>query len=160
MKQKVTIFEQSNFFFLMKNVFKPMIRFIYTRVEPVINPEPLWPWCALLQSTALLSGAGVPTALLINKLINDASCIVTGYLRPTPMDNLFVSAGILSIKLCHKQAMLSLARQAKRPKHLLHKRLLSSPCVGQQQLKLRHLFVPAENEEIRDRFKVKIFFFS
>ena len=62
---------------------------------------------------------------LINKPINDALHIVTVCLHSTPIDNLFVLAGILPTELCSKQTILSLACQAKRPKHILNKRLLS-----------------------------------
>ena len=67
---------------------------------------------------------------LINKPINDALRIVTGCLRPTPIDNLFVLAGILPTKLRRKQAMLSLARRAQGSEHILNKRLLYPPYRG------------------------------
>ena len=52
---------------------------------------------------------------LINKPINDALRIVTGCLRPTPIDNLFVLAGILPTELRSQRAVLSLARRAQGP---------------------------------------------
>ena len=80
---------------------------------------------------------------LIDKPINDALRIVTGCLRPTPIDNLFVLAGILPTELRRKKAVLSLARRAQGPESILHERLLSLPYGGNRQLKSRHPFVPA-----------------
>ena len=87
---------------------------------------------------------------LINKPINDALRIVTGCLRPTPTDNLFVLAGILPTELRRKRATLSLARRAQGPEHLLNKRLLSPPYKGHRHLKSRHPFVPAALELLKD----------
>jgi len=44
--------------------------------------------------------------------------------HPTPIDNLFVLAGIIPFELRRKRATLSLARRAIDPEHLLHDRLL------------------------------------
>ena len=55
---------------------------------------------------------------LINKSINDALCIVTGCLRPTPIDNLFVLAGILPTELRRQRAVLSLPRRVQGPQHI------------------------------------------
>ena len=60
----------------------------------------------------------------IDKPISDSLRIVTGGLRPTPADYLFILAGIQPIKLCRQKAVLSSARRAQEPKHLLYKRLL------------------------------------
>ena len=87
---------------------------------------------------------------LINKPINDALSIVTGCMRSTPTDNLFVLAGILPTELRRERAMLSLACRAQEPEHLLNERLLSLPYRGQRQLKSRHPFVPAALKLLRD----------
>ena len=79
---------------------------------------------------------------LMNKPINDALCIVTECLHPTPMDNfLYLSRHPTELRL--QKAVLYLARHAEEPEHLLHKRLLSSLDVRLQQLKSIHPFVPA-----------------
>ena len=87
---------------------------------------------------------------LINKPISDALRIVTGCLRPTPIDNLFVLASILPTELRRKQAVLSLARRAQRPEHMLNERLLSPPYRKHLQLKSRHPFVPAALKLLKD----------
>ena len=46
---------------------------------------------------------------LINSVLNDALCIVTGCLRPTPTDHLPVLSGIQPAELCQLGATLSLA---------------------------------------------------
>ena len=57
---------------------------------------------------------------LIDKFINDVLRIVTGCLRPTPTDNLFILAGIQPTELCRQKAELFLARRAQEPGHLLY----------------------------------------
>jgi len=59
---------------------------------------------------------------LIDRAINDALRIVTGCLRPTPVDNLIV-AGIQPVELHRKGATLSLAHRAMELGHLLHSAL-------------------------------------
>ena len=93
---------------------------------------------------------------LIDKPINDALRIVTGCLRPTPTDNLYVLAGIQPSELRRKQAVLSLACRAQEPEHLLHNRLSSLPYGGHRQLKSRHPFVPAALELLNDLNKANI----
>ena len=93
---------------------------------------------------------------LIDKPINDALRIVTGCLRPTPTDNLYVLAGIQPSELRRKQAVLSLACRAQEPEHLLHNRLSSLPYGGHRQLKSRHPFVPAALELLNDLNKTNI----
>ena len=44
---------------------------------------------------------------------------MTGYLRPTPIDNLFVLVDIPLTELRRKRAMLSLARRAQGAEHNL-----------------------------------------
>ena len=91
---------------------------------------------------------------LINKLINDAFFIKTACLYLTPIDNLYVLAGILPIALRLKRAMLSLTRQVQRPEHILNESFLSSPHRGHRQLKSRHPFLPAALELLKDFFLV------
>ena len=64
---------------------------------------------------------------LTDKPIDNALRIVTGCLRPTPMDNVFILSGIhiQSIELWRQKAVLFLARRAQVSKHLLYERLLS-----------------------------------
>ena len=57
------------------------------------------------------------TRLNDDKSINDALHIVTKCLCPTPIDNLFVLAGILPTELHRQQAMLSLAGRAQISQH-------------------------------------------
>ena len=87
---------------------------------------------------------------LIDRLINDALRLVTGCLRPTPTDSLFVLSGITPIKLCQNRASLSLACRVQKPGHLLHDGLTSHPYGEHRQLKSRHYFVPAVLELLRD----------
>ena len=87
---------------------------------------------------------------LIDKTINDALCLVTGCLRPTPTDNLFVLSGITPTELRRKRATRFLACRAQEPGHLLHDRLMSHIYGGYRQLKSRHPFVPAAPQLLRD----------
>ena len=77
---------------------------------------------------------------------------MTGCLRPTPIDNLYVLAGILPTELRRKRAMLSLARRAQVPESMLHERFLSF-YGGNRQLKSRHPFVPAALELLDEFYK-------
>ena len=67
--------------------------------------------------------------------------IVTGCLRPTPLDNLPILAGIQPAKLRRETATLSLARRALEPTHLLHQTFTNNK--QHRRLKSRHSFVPA-----------------
>ena len=80
---------------------------------------------------------------LIDPAINDALRIVTGYLRPTPADNLPILAGIQPAELRCSGATLSLARHAMEPGHLLHSALTRPSSADARRLKSRHPFVPA-----------------
>ena len=60
---------------------------------------------------------------LIDKTMNDALRIVTGYLRPTPTGNLHILAGIHPPELRREKATLLLARRVQDSEHLLHERL-------------------------------------
>ena len=64
---------------------------------------------------------------LIDPTINDALRIVTGWLRPTPADNLPILAGIQSAELRRRGATLSLGRRAMELGHLLHSALIDDP---------------------------------
>ena len=67
---------------------------------------------------------------LIDKPIKDALHIVTGCLRTTPTDNLFIFSGIQSTEFRRQKTVLSLARRAQESVRLLYERLLS-PLGGQ-----------------------------
>jgi len=82
---------------------------------------------------------------LINPAINDTFRIVTGCLRPIPVDNLRILAGIQPAELQRKKAILSLARRAMEPGHLLYSTLNCPPRANALHLKSRHPFVPATN---------------
>jgi len=97
-----------------------------------------------------LSGAAASILALLTSPIHDALRLVTGCFRPTPIDNLFVLAGITLTELRRKRAILSLARRAMDPEHLLYDRLLFSPTTQQRDLKSRHPFVPAALELLKD----------
>jgi len=56
----------------------------------------------------------------IDPTVNDALRIVTGCLRPTPVDKLPILAAIQSAELRRNGAALSLARRAMNPGHMLH----------------------------------------
>ena len=70
---------------------------------------------------------------LIDPTINDALRIVTGYLRPSPADNLPILAGIQPPELRRSGAALSLGRCAMEPGHLLHS-ALTHPSVAAECL--------------------------
>ena len=58
---------------------------------------------------------------LIDSVLNDALCIVTGCLRPTPTDHLPVLSGIQPAELCQMGATLFLAyRGSLKPDHILY----------------------------------------
>ena len=87
---------------------------------------------------------------LIDKIINDALDIVTRCLSSTPTDNLFILSGIQPTELLRQKTVLSLARHAQEPEHLLYERLLS-PLGGQlRKHKSRHPFVPAALELLKN----------
>jgi len=80
---------------------------------------------------------------LIDPAINDALRIVTGCLRPTPVDNLPILASIQPAELRHRGATLSLGRRAMEPGHLLHSALTRPSGAAARRLKSRHLFALA-----------------
>jgi len=84
-------------------------------------------------------------ARLIDPAIN-ALRIVTGCLRPTPVDNLPALAGIQPVELRRIGSTLSLARRAVEPGHLLHLALTRPSSANVRRLKSRHSFVcPAQH---------------
>ena len=80
---------------------------------------------------------------LINSVLNDALCMVTECLRPTPMDHLPVLSGIQPAELCRMGATLSLAhRGSLDPDHILYGLLSGSSDTCQVRLRSRCPFVP------------------
>ena len=86
---------------------------------------------------------------LIDKPIKDALRLVTGCLRSSPTDNLFVLSSITPTELHRKKATLSLACRGFEPDHLRHDRLTSVSYGGHRQLKSRPPIVPATLELLR-----------
>ena len=106
------------------------------------------------------SGGGLPVPVgvleqqhpnwsnLIEPAINDALRIVTGCLRPTPVDNLPILTGIRPAELRLSGATLSLARRAMKVGHLLLSALTCPPSAKARGLVSRHAFVPAAQQLI------------
>ena len=81
---------------------------------------------------------------LIDSVLNDALCIVTGCLRPTPTDHLPILSGIQPAELRQMGATLSLAYHGSLdPDHILHGLLSESSDTRQVRLRSRRPFVPA-----------------
>ena len=81
---------------------------------------------------------------LINSVLNDTLCIVTGCLCPIPMDHLPVFSGIQPAELCRMGATLSLAyRGSLDPNHILYGLLSGSSDTCQVRLRSRRPFMPA-----------------
>jgi len=86
---------------------------------------------------------------LIDTTINDALRNVTGCLRPTPVDNLPIHAGIQPAELRRRGATLSLGLRAMEPGHLLHSALTRTPGAAARRLKSRHPFnTPHKNPSV------------
>ena len=84
----------------------------------------------------------MPTRLIDN-VLNDASRMVTGCLRPTPTNHLPVLSGIQPAELRRMGATLSLAyRRSLDPDHILHGLLSGSSDTRQMRLRSRRPFVP------------------
>ena len=82
-------------------------------------------------------------ARLIDSVLNDALRIVTGCLRPTPMNHLPVLSGIQPAELRRMGATLSLAhRGSLDADHILHGLLSGSSDTRQVRLRSRRPFVP------------------
>ena len=80
---------------------------------------------------------------LIDSVLNDALCIVTGCLRPTPTDHLPILSGIQPAELRRMGATLSLAhRESPDPDHILYGLLSRFSYTRQVRLKSRRSFVP------------------
>ena len=81
---------------------------------------------------------------LIGSILINALRIVTGYLRPTPTENLPALAGIQPAELRRLRATLSLANRAIHdPDHVLHGQLVGQQNAHLGRLRWRHPFVPA-----------------
>ena len=81
---------------------------------------------------------------LIDSVLNDALCIVTGCLHPTPTNHLPVLSGIQPAELCRMGATLSLAyRGSLDPDHILYSLLSGSSDTFQVKLRSRCPFVLA-----------------
>ena len=81
---------------------------------------------------------------LIDSVLNDALCIVTGCLRPTPTDHLPILSGIQSAELRRMGAPLSLAHCGSLdPDHILYGLLSESLDTRQVRLRSRSPFVSA-----------------
>jgi len=85
---------------------------------------------------------------LIDRVINDAVRIVTGYMRPNPADNLPILAGIQPAELRLNGATLSLARRAMEPRHLLHSAPTRPLSADARRFKSKHPFVPTAQQLI------------
>ena len=80
---------------------------------------------------------------LIESVLNDALRIVTGCLRPTPMDHLPVLSGIQPAELRRMEATLSLAHRGSLDSdHILHGLLSGSSDTRQVRLRSTRPFVP------------------
>ena len=80
----------------------------------------------------------------IDSVLTDALRMVTGCLRPTPTDHLFILSGIQPVELCKMGATLSLAhRGSLDPDHILYVLLSGSSDTCQMRLRYRRPFVPA-----------------
>ena len=81
---------------------------------------------------------------LIDSILNDALCIVTGCLPPTPTEDLLVLAGIQPAELRRLGVTLSLANCAIHdPDHVLHRQLVGKQDAHLGRLRSRRPFVPA-----------------
>jgi len=85
---------------------------------------------------------------IIDPTINDTLGIVTGWLRPTPADNLPILAGIQPAELHRRGATLSLGHRAMEPGHLLYLALTRPSSAASRRLKSRHPFVSSAQQLI------------
>ena len=94
---------------------------------------------------------------LIDNVLNDALCIVTGCLRRIPTDHLPVLSGIQPAELCRMGATLSLAHCGSLdPNHILHGLLSGSSDTRQVRLRSRRPFVPAARNLLDNLAKLGI----
>jgi len=82
-------------------------------------------------------------------IINDTLLIVTGWLCPTPTDNLLILTGFQPAELRRNGDTLSLGRCATESGYLLHSALTRPSSADAQRLKSWHAFVPAAYHLIR-----------
>ena len=83
-------------------------------------------------------------SMMLDSILNDALCIVTGCLRPTPVDNLPVLARIQPAELRRLGATLSLANRAIHdPDQVLHGHLVGQQNAHLARLRSRRSFVSA-----------------
>ena len=94
---------------------------------------------------------------LIDNVLNDALCIVTGCLRRIPTDHLPVLSGIQPAELRRMGATLSLAHCGSLdPNHILHGLLSGSSDTRQVRLRSRHPFMPAAQNLLDNLAKLGI----
>ena len=94
---------------------------------------------------------------LIDSVLNDALCIVTGCLRPTSTDYLPVLAGIQPAELRRLGATLSLAyRGSLDLDHILYELLAGSSDGHRERLKSKRFFVPAARKLLQDLTELDI----
>ena len=89
--------------------------------------------------------------------LNDALCVVTGCLRPTPTDHLPILSGIQPTELRRLGVTLSLAKCGLLdPDHILHGQLAGVPNMPRERLKSRRPFVPTARKLLNDQSKLDI----
>ena len=94
---------------------------------------------------------------LTDIVLNDASRIDTGYLRPTPTDHLPILSGIQPAELRRLGATLSFAKRGTLdPDHILHGQLAGLPGFSGERLKSRRPFVSHARKLLNDLFKLGI----
>ena len=94
---------------------------------------------------------------LIDSILNDALCIVTGCLRPTPTEDLSVLAGIQPAELRRLGATIFLANCAIHdPDRVQHAQLVGQQDAHQGRLRSRCPFVPAAWKLLDSLFEMNI----
>ena len=94
---------------------------------------------------------------LIDSVLNDALCIVTGCLCPTPTNHLPVLSGIQPAELRQLGVTLSLAyRGSLDPDHILHGLLSGSSDTHQVRLRSRRPFVPGARNPLDNLVRLGI----
>ena len=94
---------------------------------------------------------------LIDSVLNDALCIITGCLCPTLTDYLSILTGIQPTELRRLGTTLSLAyRGSLDPDHILYELLAGSPDGHRERLKSRRPFVPAARKLLQDLTELDI----
>ena len=91
---------------------------------------------------------------LIDGVLNNVLCIVTGCLRPTPTDPLPTLSDIQHAELCRLGVTFSLAKCSNLDlDHILHCQLAGSPDMPQERLKSKSPFVPAAQKLLSNRIR-------